>query len=117
MSVFGNYARYYNLLYCDKDYAEEVRFVNQLLQAHIPGAQSILELGCGTGNHALLLAQEGYNIHGIDFSPEMLQQAQNMLSQVDRALKSRLKFSPGDIRNIRLNMQFDAVISLFHVVS
>lgn len=117
MSVFGNYARYYDLLYRDKDYAGEAQFVHQLIQTHAPNAQSILELGCGTGNHAVLLAKEGYTIHGVDQSAEMLAKASDRLSNLPEELRSRIDFSQGDIRKVRLNKQFDVVISLFHVIS
>jgi SAM-dependent methyltransferase len=117
MSVFGNYARYYNLLYRDKDYAGEATFIQTLLQAHAPETQSILELGCGTGNHALLLAKAGYTVHGVDLSSQMLQQASDRVSQLPQELVSKLAFSQGDIRTIRLDRKFDAIVSLFHVIS
>jgi SAM-dependent methyltransferase len=117
MSVFGNYARYYDLLYRDKDYAAEAQFVHQLIQIHAPNTKSILELGCGTGNHAVLLAKEGYTIHGVDRSTEMLAKASDRLSYFPQELASKLTFSPGDIREVRLDRQFDAIISLFHVIS
>jgi SAM-dependent methyltransferase len=117
MNVFGNYARYYNLLYRDKDYTREAQFIHHLLQTHASNTQSILELGCGTGNHARLLAKEGYEVHGVDLSTQMLQQASDRLSQLPQELASRLAFYQGDIRTIRLDRQFDAIISLFHVFS
>ncbi len=117
MSVFGNYARYYDLLYRDKDYVGEAQFIHRLIQTHAPDAQNILELGCGTGNHAVLLAKEGYQIHGVDFSQEMLQKADSRLCQLSPDLAPRLQFSHGDIRQVRLNKTFDVVISLFHVIS
>jgi SAM-dependent methyltransferase len=117
MEVFGNYARYYDLLYRDKDYVGEAQFIHRLIQTHAPEVKNILELGCGTGNHAVLLAKEGYKIHGVDFSVEMLLKANSRLSQLPPDLASRLSFSKGDIRQIDLNQTFDAVISLFHVIS
>lgn len=117
MSVFGDYARYYNLLYRDKDYAGEVKFVHQGLQTYAPGAQSILDLGCGTGNHAQLFAKTRYQVHGVDQSPEMLRQAHERLSQLPQEIASRLVFSRGDIRTVRLDQRFDVVVSLFHVLS
>jgi SAM-dependent methyltransferase len=116
MKVFGNYARYYNLLYRDKEYAQEAQFIHQLLQTHAPNTHSILELGCGTGTHALLLAKEGYDVHGVDLSAEMLQQASDRLSKVPQELASKLTFSQADIRTIHVERQFDAIISLFHVI-
>ena len=117
MQVFANYARYYDLLYRDKDYVAEAQYVHELLQSHAPDTSSILELGCGSGIHATLLAQQGYQVHGVDLSAAMLEQAYGRLSKLTTEVASRLEFSQGDIRTIRLNKQFDAVISLFHVMS
>jgi SAM-dependent methyltransferase len=117
MSVFGNYARYYDLLYRDKDYAGEAQFICSLLQSYAPKAETVLELGCGTGHHAVLLAQEGYHLHGVDLSPEMLARARDRRDRLPSPLASRLQFSPGDIRDLRLDRTFDVAISLFHVIS
>lgn len=117
MKIFGNSARYYDLLYRDKDYVGEAKFIERLLKIHAPNTQSLLELGCGTGTHAILLAKEGYQVHGIDFSAEMLHRANHRLSQLPQQLSSRVTFSQGDIRKILIGQQFDAIISLFHVIS
>ncbi|PZV14493.1 MAG: SAM-dependent methyltransferase [Pseudanabaena sp.] len=117
MSVFGNYASYYDLIYRDKDYEGESQFIHRLIQTHGPNALNILELGCGTGNHAALLAKNGYQIYGVDFSEEMLSKARRRLAELPLELASKLKFYQGDIRKIRLNQTFDAVLSLFHVIS
>jgi len=117
MNVFGAYAQYYNLLYQDKDYAEEVQYIQSLLRTYAPAAQHILELGCGTGMHACLLAEFGYYIHGIDQSEEMLRKAGEKLPQYSSELAERVTFQQGDIRAIQLDKSFDAVLSLFHVMS
>jgi SAM-dependent methyltransferase len=117
VDVFGNYARYYDLLYWDKDYPGEAKFVQNLIQAHAPKAQSILELGCGTGIHASLLAQQGYQVYGVDISHEMLQKASDRLSKLPVEVSSRLNCVHGDIRQLRLNQTFDVILSLFHVIS
>ncbi len=47
-----------------------------LLLEHLPAAPSrVADLGCGTGTLALLLAEEGYDVTGVDFSPEMVRRA------------------------------------------
>jgi SAM-dependent methyltransferase len=117
MGVFGNYARYYDLLYRDKDYAGEAAFIDRLIRTHHPNARDLLELGCGTGQHALLLAKSGYQIHGVDLSTQMLQQANERLLALPPDLAAKLQFSQGDIRSVRLERDFDVVISLFHVIS
>ena len=117
MTVFREYARYYDLLYRDKDYAAEARFVCDLLRQHAPGTHLILDLGCGTGAHAALVAAQGYFVHGIDISPAMLERARQRYAELPFEQASKLLFSLGDIRTIRLNSEFDAVISLFHAVN
>jgi SAM-dependent methyltransferase len=116
MPVFGSYSRYYNLLYLDKDYAGEATYVAELIGKHHPGAKSILDLGCGTGRHDLLLADMGYEVTGVDMSQEMLDVANAHLSSLISHPLS-INFHQGDIRSIRLNTTFDVVVSLFHVMS
>jgi SAM-dependent methyltransferase len=115
--VFGAYAQYYDLLYRDKDYASEAAFIEGLLRQHAPEARSVLELGCGTGTHAILLAEQGYSIHGIDLSEEMLEVARQRTSALPIKLSKQLSFSQGNVRDCEFEQKFDAVLSLFHVVS
>lgn len=116
--VFGAYSKYYNLLYKDKDYAGEARYVNALIQKHAPDAKSVLDLGCGTGRHDFELAEFGYQIAGVDMSEEMLAAANARLSSLNPHHSSgSCSFHQGDIRTVRLNQTFDVVISLFHVMS
>jgi len=117
MTVFGNYSHYYDLLYRDKDYIGESQFIHQLIQSHAPDSQNILELGCGTGHHATILAEQGYNLHGVDISQEMLDLANQRKIKLTTEIASNLQFTHGDIRQIRLDQKFDVVISLFHVIS
>lgn len=117
MSVFGEYARYYDLLYRDKDYEAEVDFVTNLLRCHAPDTSSILELGCGTGRHAELLARRGYRVHGIDRSEEMLADACLRRCSLAEEIQEKLAFSCADVRSVKLPDRFDAIISLFHVMS
>lgn len=117
MSVFAEYSRYYDLLYRDKNYRGEAGFVSDLIRIHAPQASSVLELGCGTGRHAELLAADGFIVHGIDRSEGMLAKARKRRGGLSDELADRLEFSAGDVRTVRLGKKFDVVISLFHVMS
>lgn len=112
MSVFNEYARYYDLLYRDKDYAGEAEYVGGLIRSNVPGAESLLNLGCGSGRHDRCLAEHGYSVTGVDMSEEMLSCA-----RTSAAGNSSLEYFHGDARTVRLGRKFDAVISLFHVMS
>jgi SAM-dependent methyltransferase len=49
----------------------------ELLLTRLPATPArVADLGCGTGTLALLLADEGYAVDGVDFSPEMVRRAQ-----------------------------------------
>ncbi|GHV55400.1 methyltransferase [Deltaproteobacteria bacterium] len=119
MAVFADYARYYNLLYQDKDYAGEAAFVLDVFQRYGCVPETLLDLGCGTGRHALACAQRGVAVAGVDMSETMLALGREALSRVDAGVfPSPLpELHNGDARNVRLGKQFDAVTSLFHVMS
>lgn len=116
MSVFGAYSQYYDLLYKDKDYAGEAEYVRSLIERYRPGARSLLDLGCGTGRHALLLARHGYAITGVDRSPEMLVAAKEQATKLPAGIPQP-EFMEGDVRTVRVGKRFDVVVSLFHVMS
>lgn len=116
MSVFADYSEYYDLLYRDKDYASESAFIVDVIKKHEPRTSSILDLGCGTGNHDFLISQKGYEVCGVDMSPGMLSKA-NQKKLTPEAAHLKIAFHQGDIRTIRLGQTYDAVISLFHVMS
>jgi SAM-dependent methyltransferase len=124
MSVFGAYSRYYDLLYKQKDYAAEANYVRALIQRHHGDAQSLLDLGCGTGRHVLLLAEAGYRVTGVDRSAEMLAVARADVAGASPERTLRLacsgaapEFTNGDVRAVRIGQKFDVVVSLFHVIS
>jgi SAM-dependent methyltransferase len=116
MKIFNTYSDYYDLLYSDKDYASEVEYIDQLIHKHYPNAKSILNLGCGTGNHDFFLARHGYQVTGVDFSENNIKKAKNKLLN-SNFKDAELNFTNGDIRTIRLEKKFDIVLALFHVIS
>ena len=114
---FSDYSAYYDLLYSDKDYQSEVRFLRTLIdQNATQPVQSLLELGCGTGIHARMIAEQGLNVVGVDLSTEMLESA-SARAATQGFDAGRLSFTQGDARSFRAPRCFDVVASLFHVLS
>lgn len=113
MQVFQNYAYYYNAFYKEKDYKAEAGQVHQILQKYNKNIISVINYGCGTGKHDVELSTLGYQCEGIDVSAEMIKIAR------DNALKSNqnIIYSVADIRKYAPSRKYDAVISLFHVMS
>ena len=114
MSQFGSlYSQYYDLLYSDKDYFGEVEYLNKLIKKNSNLANSILDLGCGTGRHASILAELGYKVLGVDSSEDMIKIAK----ENNKSKNERLSFSRSNIHKLDLGNKFDVVMSLFHVMS
>lgn len=113
MEVFKDYAYYYNAFYQEKDYKEEAAQVDILLKKYGKNIQSILNFGSGTGRHDIELTKLGYQCNGVDVSPIMVDLGRK------NAKRERLDidFSVEDIRIFRAKVKYDAVISLFHVMS
>ena len=108
------YADSYDLFYQDKDYAEETRQLESIFKTYNATVHSILDLGCGTGNHAFPLAQRGYEVVGVDRSADMLAHARR--KSVDAETNGRLVFQQGDVRTVDLKQSFDAVLMMFAVL-
>ena len=104
------YSKAYDLLYADKKYEDEALYLASKVRGVCPTAKSILELGSGTGRHARLMCEHGFEVVGIERSVGMLDKAR----ETDR---ESLTYVEGDIRTCEIGRQFDAVVALFHVVS
>ena len=64
----------------------------RLLREHLPPPPArVADLGCGTGSLSVLLADEGYAVDGVDFSPEMVDAAREKA-----AGRPGLSFAVGD---------------------
>lgn len=117
MSVFADYGCYYDLLYRDKDYQGEAEYVADLVKRFGSGSGSLLDMGCGTGGHAIIFAQMAFEVVGVDLSEQMIAEAQKKLLEVGGEVTEKVCFEAGDIRTLNLGRKFDAAVSLFHVMS
>ena len=110
--VFDEYAQYYDVLYQDKDYEGEAKYIAGLLKKYAPKAKHLADLGCGTGRHAELLTNYGYTECGIDMSEDMLAAAKQRA-----AGNESLSFACASLQDFTLEEPADAVTALFHVMS
>lgn len=86
---------------------QEVRFITQVLNIN-PG-ESILDLYCGYGRHAIELAKQGYSVTGVDATQDFLDIA------VQKAQKANVSitFTQKDMRELDYESNFTAIINMF----
>jgi SAM-dependent methyltransferase len=102
--VFSRSARIYDAVYSWKDYGREAELVHELVQARKPGAETLLDVACGTGAHLAEL-RRWYRCEGLDLDGELLAVARERLPDVP--------LHRGDMRDFDLGRRFDAVTCLF----
>jgi len=98
---------YYHLLYEHRSEQEAYQFVDQLHSYLKPAPKSrVLDLACGSGRHARHLAAKGYEVWGIDLSPESIKTA--LASK-----PSNCFFEVHDMRDVFRKNFFDYVFNFF----
>lgn len=107
--IWTELARYYDKIHHRKDYRKEVDFLEKVFKKHRLKVRDILDVACGTGNHAAVLVRRGYNVVGIDLHEEMLEIAREKVRNV--------KLVEGDMRDLKLDRTFDVVICMFNSIA
>jgi SAM-dependent methyltransferase len=105
--VFSQSAKNYDTIYSaiGKDYEAEASRLAELITLHSSArAETLLDVGCGTGGHIAYL-QNQFEVEGLDLDEEMLQIAQRKLPGV--------KLHHGDMSDFDLGKKFDIVVCLF----
>ena len=103
---FDEYAPSYMDNSFTKNTIEEVDFILEELQ--LPPGGNIIDIGSGTGRHAIELANRGYNVTGVDISS-------GMLTEAEKAAKKagvRVEWIHTDATHFTSNKSFDAAICL-----
>ncbi|HEY9230344.1 MAG TPA: class I SAM-dependent methyltransferase, partial [Gemmatimonadaceae bacterium] len=97
---------YEPLFALERDRQEVARVIDLL---GLPSGARILDVPCGQGRHAHLLAEAGFDVDGLDYSADLLARAKR------RGTGSRLRYTRGDMRKLpkRWTERFDGVVNLF----
>ena len=81
--AYNEFAYFYDELNSEADYDALYRYVTDELAAHGIRDGILADLGCGTGDLTLMLAQAGYDVIGIDRSEEMLSVLREKADELD----------------------------------
>ena len=110
---FSLEARFYDKIWGKRDYDADVKFLADFFRKY--HCRSVIDIGCGTGNHALRLSKMGYQVTGVDVSSTMLEIAKA------KDKEAKIKFIQGDMKKLEKvvpkGQRFDAAICLGQVFS
>jgi len=107
LSAYGALAGSYDGLMADGDYCRRAAFLERRLKKSGVPVHTVLDLACGTGTIACLLAQRGYEVIAADGSLEMLTQAAAKAAALERPPLFLHQAMP----RLRLVRPVDAVVS------
>lgn len=100
-------------MYAGKDYERECDLLEEAFGRFASGSvRTVLDLGAGTGNHALTLVRRGYELVGVDLAGEMVEIARRKAAEEGL----EIDFREGDLRTVRLHREFDAALLMFAVL-
>ena len=98
---------HYHILYKHRDYKEAEFFLKNLTDFLRPKkSDKILDLACGSGRHSIFLNSLGFDVTGVDLSP-------NSIETANKSKNDRLKFDVHDMREVYQEEGFDFVFNMF----
>lgn len=106
-NAFLDSAELYDAIYSFKNYARECGRLKELITSAVPGAHTILDVACGTGEHAKFL-KESFAVDGVDLNPDYLRAA--------RVKNPAGKYSRADMTDFDLGRIYDVVTCLFSAI-
>jgi len=89
---YTEYAWAFDLLIDRPVRKESATIVAWLIERGVRPGGDVLDAGCGTGRYAIELARRGYNVNGMDISPELVDEARRSLGG-----RQNVSFTVGDI--------------------
>lgn len=104
--MYTAFASVYDRLMADVDYTAWAGFYHSLMQLYGLPRGKVCECACGTGSITIALSQLGYQMTGVDLSPDMLFEA----SQKARKSGAMIPFVRQDMRTLHLHRSMDAVL-------
>ena len=105
-SLFENYAQKYDQECYVQGTVGECDFIE--LEINRDKSSKIIDIGCGTGRHAIELTKRGYNVTGVDLSENQIKRAREKAQEAGVTID----FQTQDARNLPFDGEFDLAIML-----
>jgi len=114
---FSLEAEFYDKIWGKYDYDADVKFLETFFREH--DCKRVIDVGCGTGNHAIRLSKLGFEVTGVDISPTMIKIAK------EKDKEGKIRLIQGDMRKLEKaipkGQRFDAAICLgqtfYHLIT
>lgn len=106
----SKFAEYYDVFFEQDKYEKEAQFIGECVDEYGIGMNRLLDVGCGTGTHAIELSKSAQYVVGIDPSNDMINAA------MAKPGAEEVIFIQGTVEET-YTKQFDVVISMFNVVN
>ena len=104
--MYTAFATVYDRLMADVDYPAWAKYYQALMARYAITGGKVVECACGTGSLTIPLCQAGFQMTGVDLSPDMLFEA----SQKSRQAGTMIPFVRQDMRKLKLHRSMDAVL-------
>ncbi|HEX6593118.1 MAG TPA: class I SAM-dependent methyltransferase [Bacillota bacterium] len=111
--VYDRLANVYDQWMSDTPYDEWTRLTEELFKSFPHPLRTVIDLGCGTGEVTTRLAEKGYEMIGVDYSENMLTQAQHKASEK----QLNIQWIRQDLRKLEGFCNLDAAISYCDVMN
>lgn len=108
MGAYESFASVYDLFMGDIDYDSWVEYIEKIWKKYNIDPELVCELGCGTGNITLRLAEKGYDMIGIDLSADMLSEARKKAAEQN----AEVLFLLQDMREFELYGTVNSILCL-----
>ena len=108
MSAYEAFASVYDIFMEQVEYDQWLNHIHAIWKKFGLQPKTVIDLGCGTGSIALPLAKEGYDVIGVDLSPEMLTEADHKAMEEGVSVR----FACQDMTELELGEEADCILSL-----
>lgn len=100
-------AHLYDLMYVRRDYTTTAAEIHAIAAEMLPGAEDLLDVGCGTGRHLEVLGN-WYRGEGLDINPMMVSQAHHRCPTIP--------LYEDDMRSFDIDRSYDVITCLFSAI-
>ena len=115
--LYTEYPELYDAIQSEWDYDRDISFVTGAV-TEIDRPETLLEVGCGTGEHTRRFVAAGFDVTAVDPSEGMLERArEKTLPDSETQLGSVVDFRTGGLPDLPVDREFEAIVAIRGVIN